>query len=124
MAQITAYRDDKDGTHLSADEVVSIRFAVDGDRYIIDLTSDNAEEFYNQWQPWIEVARKDVSVPKRGTRSRNATNSRSKNAKIRQWANENGFEVSDRGPLRQDIVSAYDAAHARTEKVNTTAAAV
>lgn len=124
MAQITAYRDDKDGTHLSADEVVSIRFAVDGDRYIIDLTSDNAEEFYNQWQPWIEVARKDVSVPKRGTRSRNSTNSRSKNAKIRQWANENGFEVSDRGPLRQDIVSAYDAAHARTEKVNTTAAAV
>ena len=35
-----------------------------------------------------------------------------KSAKIRAWGAENGFEVSERGRLKAELVEAYDKAHA------------
>lgn len=114
MARITAYRDDKDGTQLSAEEVVTIHFSIDNERYVLDLSAENAEDFRNQWKSWIDIASKDLQERKPGRAargSRRSTNGASKNAAIRQWASQNGFQVSDRGPLRSEIVSAYNQAH-------------
>ncbi|MGP5268482.1 Lsr2 family DNA-binding protein [Brachybacterium alimentarium] len=32
-------------------------------------------------------------------------------ARIREWARENGHEVSDRGRIAGSVIEAYDAAH-------------
>ncbi|MCT1689611.1 Lsr2 family protein, partial [Brevibacterium sp. p3-SID960] len=37
--------------------------------------------------------------------------SRSDTAQIRKWAQDKGYEVSDRGRIPSEIVEAYDNAH-------------
>ncbi|WP_458864192.1 Lsr2 family DNA-binding protein [Mycobacteroides abscessus] len=32
-------------------------------------------------------------------------------AAIRQWARKNGYEVSDRGRIKAEVVEAFEAAH-------------
>ncbi|WP_444546483.1 Lsr2 family DNA-binding protein [Brachybacterium paraconglomeratum] len=45
-----------------------------------------------------------------GTRRTSESNPE-RTARIREWARENGHDVSDRGRLAATIIEAYDAAH-------------
>lgn len=98
--------DDIDGS--KADETVT--FSLDGVGYEIDLTADNAQKLRDELGTWISTARR-VSG-RRTTRSASSSSSSSEEtARMRVWARENGYQVSDRGRISGEIRSAYQAAH-------------
>ncbi|TXH10739.1 MAG: Lsr2 family protein [Spirochaetes bacterium] len=97
--------DDTDTSKI-ADETVE--FALDGKGYSIDLTSKNAAELREQLAYWIEHARRSTrgGMSKTATRAANAAN----NAKIRQWAADNGIVLGLRGRIPDAIIAQYEAA--------------
>ncbi len=99
--------DDLDGG--PAEETVS--FALDGTKYEIDLNTANAAQLREDLSKWAALARK-VSTTSRGRRSAvTARKGRSDASAIREWAREQGMEVSERGRVSQELRDAYDAAH-------------
>lgn len=115
MAQKTVLIDDIDGS-VGAE---TITFAVDGVVYEIDLNAENAAELRQSFTDWTDHAR--VTSRPRGTARANTTrnNARSdraanaeENQRIREWANANGYQVSDRGRFSIEVLAAYRAAHA------------
>jgi len=101
--------DDLDGGE--AEE--SVTFSLDGVTYEIDLSSANAEALREAVAPWVEHARR---VGGRAARGRGPGRPRGVPAKadlgdVRQWARENGYQVSDRGRVAADVMSAYEGAH-------------
>ena len=104
--------DDIDGTPATT----TIEFGVGSKNYTIDLSEANAAAFNAALAPYIEHARRARRAPANKRKSRSSSEAarvkRQKNAEIRAWALENGVTVSKRGQLGQDIVAAYEAAHA------------
>jgi len=91
--------DDVDGG--DASETVS--FALDNVTYEIDLSAENAARLREDLGTWTSKARRVTSAKRSGaTRSR-----RGDSAKVRAWARENGFEVSERGRISSEIREAY-----------------
>jgi hypothetical protein len=87
-------------------------FGFDGANYEIDLTDTNVDALREAFSDYVAAARKvsgrsgrtsGGSAPKRGNSE--------ELAKIRDWANANGHEVSSRGRISQAVRDAYDAAH-------------
>jgi len=96
--------DDLDGG--PADQTV--RFAVGGASYEIDLSKKNAAAFRKQLAPFIEHARKaGRAQPRRPART---TASRQRSGDIRAWAHEHGIAVSGRGRIPASVVEQYQAA--------------
>jgi hypothetical protein len=112
MAQKVEVRlvDDLDGGE--ADQTV--RFALDGVEYEIDLSGKNATALRKEVSPFIEAGRR-VGRSSAGRRSggRSAASSsasnRERNQAIRDWAKSKGMEVSDRGRISQELVDQYEA---------------
>ena len=96
--------DDIDGSEANG----TVSFALDGVAYEIDLNEDNAQQMREQLDEWTGKARRVGGRRIPGTRS---AGSSSDAGKIRAWANENGYEVSERGRIPKEIRDAYDAAH-------------
>jgi len=96
--------DDLDGR--PADETV--RFALRGTDYEIDLSTKNANTFRRQLAPFIEHARRAGRRQRR--RPGRVASSRKHNANIRAWAKEQGITVSDRGRIPASVAEQYDAA--------------
>src|SRR5262249_13955821 len=96
--------DDLDGG--PAEETV--RFAVGGTEYEIDLNKRNARAFRKQVAPFIEHARRAG----RGQRRRPARtkSSREHSGDIRAWATEQGIAISGRGRIPASVVEQYEAA--------------
>ena len=83
--------DDLDGTE--AQETVSL--GLDGRHYEIDLSTANAQQLRSDLKAYVRSARAIAPpAPRRQA------------AAIRQWARENGYEVSVRGRIHQDIIEA------------------
>ena len=102
--------DDLDGG--DADETV--KFALDGVQYEIDLSASNAEKLRDVFAPYIangtKVGRGGVGVGGRAARGRGgATADREQNRAIREWAKKAGKDISDRGRIPQEIVDEYHA---------------
>jgi hypothetical protein len=85
----------------------TIKFAVDGVQYEIDLSSAHATEMRAAMAPWVAAARKVSSRSSGKARS----SSSSDTGKVRAWAKANGYDVSERGRISATVRSAYDAAH-------------
>ncbi|GHJ58609.1 Lsr2 family protein [Nocardioides sp. OK12] len=104
--------DDLDGTEAS--ETVS--FALDGTSYEIDLTEEHAAEMRDAFARYVGHARK-VSSSRRGSGRRTSSSGSPANGSgpstkdIRDWAREQGMEVSERGRVSSEVREAYDAAH-------------
>jgi hypothetical protein len=94
--------DDIDGTGTAR----TVTFAVDGTTYEIELNKKNEAKMLKAMAPWVSAARK-VS-PARQTRRR--TTKKQDNQAIRQWASENGVEVSATGRVPKAVVEQYEAA--------------
>jgi hypothetical protein len=99
---------------LSGDEVLegkgeTVEFAYRGSSYTIDLTAKEAASFDKAMAMYIEHATKVGGSRKRSAASANGGSGRSKSElqNIRAWARENGYEVSDRGRIKSDIMNAY-----------------
>lgn len=97
--------DDLDGS----DAVETVTFALDGATYEIDLSEKNANQLRDALAAYIASARRVTGRSgRRGGRGRSAGPSPSE---IREWARENGYDVSDRGRVSAEIRSAYEAAN-------------
>jgi hypothetical protein len=104
MAQklTVALEDDLDGG--PADE--TLRFAIDGTGYEIDLRTSHAEAFRKQLAPYIEHARRaGRRRPGRTAASRQRTGD------IRAWAKDRGIAVNERGRIPASVAEQYRAAH-------------
>ncbi|WP_238013534.1 Lsr2 family protein [Dactylosporangium sp. AC04546] len=106
--------DDLDGK--PADE--SVAFGLDGVQYAIDLSKKNAEKLRAALKPYISAGTKlgRSSVPARPASGRargTSRGDRDQNRAIREWAQGAGFQVSDRGRIKQEIVDQYHAANSR-----------
>lgn len=99
--------DDLDGG--TAAETVS--FGLDGASYEIDLSKRNASKLRGALEPYLAGGRK-VTPARRGRgRGRAARAGGPSAAEIRDWARENGWQVSDRGRVPAEVREAYDTAH-------------
>lgn len=100
--------DDIDGT--PAQETVT--FAVDGVNYEIDLNEDHANALRESFAEWVAHARRAGGRKVTTRRTRSAGSGASAGAsKIREWARENGYTVSERGRIPAEVREAYDRAN-------------
>jgi hypothetical protein len=104
--------DDVDGGEAS--ETVS--FALDGVSYEIDVSESNAQSLRDSLAPWLTHARRVAgragSRPRGAGKSRgSASAGRQDLSAVRAWARENGYQVSDRGRVSSEIITAYEKAH-------------
>ncbi len=100
--------DDLDGG--DADETV--KFALDGIQYEIDLSEKNAAKLRDLFAPYVasgnRVGRGAVVVGGRAARGRGgATADREQNKAIRAWAKKNNKEISERGRIPQKVVDEF-----------------
>lgn len=106
------YIDDLDGTDLGT-EANTMSFAFDGKEFTIDLSDENAEKFREVMAPYVENGHRVSSgkvKPARRAAAKSSSASGDTKA-IREWARNNGYEVSDRGRIPGDIMDAYAAAN-------------
>jgi hypothetical protein len=110
--------DDIDGG--TAEETVT--FSLDGVAYEIDLTAKNAAELRESFSRWVGHARKTGSGSRSGSggggrqsrgggQTRRSGSSSGDATAIREWARQNGHEVSERGRISAEVRKAYEAAH-------------
>ncbi|MFF8848310.1 Lsr2 family protein [Streptomyces sp. NPDC015127] len=110
MAQkiITVYTDDLTGEESA--EAATHAFSLDGVAYEVDLGPDNYDKLLDALAPFMKAGRKTgrlkggVSTPRKANRTQDT-------AQIREWARENGYDVSERGRVPAAIRSAYEQAH-------------
>ncbi|MEX5261506.1 Lsr2 family protein [Kocuria sp. CPCC 205263] len=88
----------------------TVQFGVDGRQYEIDLSTANAEKLREALRPFATAGRRAQGKTARTTGARSSTGGNPETAKIRAWANANGYEVSDRGRIHQSVKDAYYAA--------------
>jgi hypothetical protein len=113
---ITTLIDDLDGK--KADRTVE--FALDGTSYTIDLSEANAGKLRKALDPFIAAGTRVGRGSGRAS-SRNAgsaasgrsAGSRDENKAIRDWAAQNGYQISERGRIPQTVSDAYRAAQRR-----------
>jgi nucleoid-associated protein Lsr2 len=102
-------QDDLDGT--PAQE--TLRFAISGAEYEIDLSSKNAARLRAQMAPFIEHARKAGKMPRRAVRT---AASRRRSREIRAWAQAQGISLSERGRIPANVAAQYEAASRKTSR--------
>ncbi|WP_410598065.1 histone-like nucleoid-structuring protein Lsr2 [Amycolatopsis sp. lyj-23] len=95
----------------------TVPFSLDGVSYEIDLSDANAAALRDELVRYIEAGRRvggrkvrlaageSTQTRKPGT----AAADRERSRRIREWANANGYSVSDRGRLSAEIIEAFDA---------------
>jgi hypothetical protein len=104
--------DDIDGSE--ADETV--RFALDGTGYEIDLNSGHAAALRASLAGYIDAGRRAprAQPPGRGRQPASGTKSRSRSGgestQIREWAKSQGIEVKERGRIPADLMVKFKAA--------------
>ncbi|MGN6302567.1 MAG: histone-like nucleoid-structuring protein Lsr2 [Angustibacter sp.] len=103
--------DDIDGG--DADETVT--FALDGVTYEIDLNTDNAAKLRDALAVWVGNARRVSGRASTGRSTSRSSGRRSSGAEdsaaIREWAKDNGYQVSERGRISAEVREAYAKAH-------------
>ncbi|WP_420121135.1 histone-like nucleoid-structuring protein Lsr2 [Nakamurella sp.] len=109
---VTTLVDDIDG---STDDVVTCAFGLGNFQFEIDLNAEHREELESVLAKFLESAR-PVGAPVHSRRSRQTAkrvgrSDREQTQAVRQWAKENGYEVSERGRISNTVVDAFEAAH-------------
>lgn len=79
-------------------------------QYEIDLNEENAAKLRDDMAHWIGHARR-AGGRRRTARPGGGSRSSSDAAKIRAWARENGYQVSDRGRVPAEVREAYERAN-------------
>jgi hypothetical protein len=94
--------DDFDGSEGAA----TVRFGLDGREFEVDLSPENEAEFREFLNHYTAVGRK---LTKSGRAYRDVASPPDSRA-VRAWAQANGVEVSSRGRISAEVISAYEAA--------------
>jgi hypothetical protein len=106
----TLFIDDIDGGEAEG----TVRFALDGTEYEIDLNAEHTEELRSALGKYVTHARKISGAARRAGRAAGRSARVAGNApnttEIRNWARENGYDIKDRGRVPADLVAKYQAA--------------
>lgn len=93
----------------------TVRFAIEGKAYSIDLGVKNKEAFFKDFDKWVEHAteegRADTAAPRQRRASTGSGRSKEELAAAREWLKKNGHEVSDRGRIKAELLAIFDEAH-------------
>lgn len=94
-----------------ADETVT--FALDGVTYEIDLNATNAAKLRDEFATWVGHARRSGGRKATGRASSGSgSGARRKDVSaVREWARQNGHDVSERGRIPAAVQEAYDKAN-------------
>ncbi|HEY3469705.1 MAG TPA: Lsr2 family protein [Amycolatopsis sp.] len=107
--------DDIDGSPATQ----TVQFGLDGVTYEIDLSDENAAALRDELARYIGAGRRVGGRKVRVATGQSTTTTQSdreRNQQIRAWANANGYEVSDRGRLSSEVISAYEQAQVAAEE--------
>lgn len=111
MAQkiVVSIEDDLDGSQ--ADE--TIRFALDGVSYEIDLKAEHARQMRDSLSAFVGAARTVRNVKGQHQKSRRAEGDKQgpSPSAVREWAKSQGMKVSNYGRISQSMIEAYTAAN-------------
>jgi hypothetical protein len=106
----TLFIDDIDGGAAEG----TVRFALDGTEYEIDLNSKHSEELRSALGKYVTHARKVGGAARRAGRvagrAGRGASSALNTTEIRNWARENGYDIKDRGRVPADLVAKYQTA--------------
>ena len=114
MAQKVKIILEDDLTGGSADETV--RFSLDGKHYEMDLSVENATQLRETVRPFTDKARRIPATKRHRSRRSTPAPRNGETAKIRAWAQDKGYEVSERGRVHQHIKDAYYATQKTTSQ--------
>lgn len=101
------------------DDVKTIEFGYEGNRYTIDLCGEHTTEYHNWMQDYVahgQASGRGASRARALTRKAGSTGRAAEKptgddlAAVRAWARANNFTVSDRGRIPQTVRDAYEAA--------------
>jgi nucleoid-associated protein Lsr2 len=86
----------------------TVRFALDGRQYEIDLSTKNAKKLRGELAMFVEHGTRvrNSQVIGRSGRAGGGAHT-DQNRAIREWAVANGYEVAERGRIRQEIVDEF-----------------
>jgi hypothetical protein len=103
----TLFIDDIDGSAAEG----TVRFALDGTDYEIDLNAQHAESLRKALAKYVEAARRSSGPARRPIRSgRRSSASGLNTTEVREWAKAQGIEVKDRGRVPAELVVRFRAA--------------
>lgn len=107
----TLFIDDIDGSEAEG----TVRFALDGTEYEIDLNAKHAEELRKALSPYVEAARRGgggaAGAARRPARvGRRTASSGLNTTEVREWAKAQGIDVKDRGRVPAELVVRFRAA--------------
>lgn len=110
--------DDLDGRELEPEDARTVSWTWLGVDYELDVSPANLEKIEEGKVTVSKLlaastrvgGRRQTRAASRSQRSANGANGASQNTVIREWANANGFEVSARGRIPNEVVEAYEAA--------------
>lgn len=91
----------------------TIRFALDGIRYEIDLTTSNATQLRSALSEYVDNGRK-AGISRQGQSTpvgKTASRKRERTQQIRDWAKKNGHNPGVRGRIPYTILDAYSKAN-------------
>lgn len=97
--------DDLDGSP----EAETTTFSFGGHSYEIDLSPKNLAKLEESLRPFIDAGRRTAQP--RPARAAHGTGPRIDRAAVREWATEQGLQVSERGRISAEVMSKYEAAH-------------
>jgi len=104
--------DDLDGGQAEA----TVRFALDGTDYEIDLSTTHAEALRKALAPYLSAARRTPGSAARrpGRSARKAASVGGPDpTTVREWAKSQGIEVKDRGRVPAELVVKFKATNAQ-----------
>ena len=110
---ITQLIDDLDGTPITKEAGLTVRFSIDSQAYEIDLSHENAAELRQAFSRYIDAARKVTGRRAAAPAPARATSAQKRDVSpvaVREWAKVNNIAVSPRGRISQSVVDQFTAA--------------
>ena len=101
----TLFIDDIDGGAAEG----TVRFALDGADYEIDLSGKHSDELRTALRKYVEHARMVAGTARRSSTRGGRKPSTVDTVAARTWARENGYDIKDRGRVPADLVARYQA---------------
>jgi hypothetical protein len=99
----TLFIDDIDGSEAEG----TLRFALDGTDYEIDLNADHTAAFRSALEVYVAHARKVGGAARRAARGAGRKASAIDTTAVRAWAREQGIDIKGRGRIPATIVTQY-----------------
>ncbi|WP_424863007.1 histone-like nucleoid-structuring protein Lsr2 [Streptomyces sp. MMS24-I29] len=94
-------------------DAATVTFGLEGEWYEIDLTDKEKAKLRDILKPYVGKGRKPKRKPRKLDVRETTPEER---VKIRDWAREEGLDVSEFGMIPKPIVDAYDEAHGKARK--------